>query len=286
MIKIIKTKIKIGSLRVKRSGPWAEDEKMFIADNCQYMDFAQIAEKLGRRPDTVKKYIRDVLGKPVTSSIELSAEYSIKRSPIWNELRGQFTPDELKMFVYYWGRIINQFKDDVLPTEEMQIIDYIRIEILISRLLTQQQKNMEEILEFEKNIKAEKDSGCADIMKIQMLGDQMNMRRAAQQSISKDHKDLVQQKTSILDKMKGSRADRIKMLESSKETILGWIKEIMSNQNIRNKLGIQMAKMRLAMVEEEKRLGSMHTYVDGSKDIPLLTNETVNKYNKDSENVE
>lgn len=263
---------------MKRSGPWAEDEKMFIADNCQYMDFAQIAEKLGRRPDTVKKYIRDVLGKPVTSSIELSAEYSIKRSPIWNELRGQFSQDELKMFVYYWGRIINQFKDDVLPTEEMQIIDYIRIEILISRLLTQQQKNMEEILEFEKNIKEEKDSGCADMMKIQMLGDQMNMRRAAQQSISKDHKDLVQQKTSILDKMKGTREARIKMLEGSKETILGWCKQVLTDQSLRHRLGIQMEKMRLAMKAEEERLGKMHTYVDQTKDIPLLTTDNVEIY--------
>lgn len=260
-----------------RSGPWSEDEKMFISDNCQYMDFAQIAEKLGRRPDTVKKYIRDVLGKPVTSSIELSAEYSIKRSPIWNELRGQFNQDELKMFVYYWGRIINQFKDDVLPTEEMQIIDYIRIEILISRLLTQQQKNMEEILEFERLIKEEKESGN-DLMKIQMLGDQMNMRRLAQQSISKDHKDLVQQKTSILDKMKGTREARIKMLEGSKETILGWCKQILTEQPLRHRLGIQMEKMRLAMKAEEERLAKMHTYVDNTKDLPLLTANTLSIY--------
>ena len=257
---------------VHKGGPFTEDEKIFISDNCSYMDFGQIAEKLGRNPTTVRKFIKNTLGKPITSSIELNAEYSIKRSPIWKELKNQFTEDELKMFVYYWGRIITQFKDDVLPTEEMQIVDYIRLEVMISRLLSQQQKNTLDIVDLERSIEDAKLAG-ADIMRIEMLNTQKAARLSAQQAISREHKDLVDQKTKILDKMKGTRQDRIKMLESSKETLIGWIKDILSSQSLRQKLGTHMAKMRLSMLQEEQRLIAPHTYADGVIDRPILLPE-------------
>lgn len=258
-----------------KGGPFSEDEKIFISDNCGYMDFAQIAEKLGRNPASVRKFIKNTLGKPVTSSIELNAEYSIKRSPIWKELKNQFTEDELKMFVYYWGRIVTQFQDDVLPTEEMQIVDYIRLEIMISRLLTRQHQNSLEIKEIETKLEQERE-GANDPARLDMLSHQVAIRIAAQQAITKEHKELVQQKTSILDKMKGTREARIKLLESSRETFIGWIKQIITKQDLRQKLGTQMAKMRLAMKQEEEKLKQVHTYSDGLQDIPILLPEDIN----------
>lgn len=259
-----------------RGGIWTEDEKNFVAEHCGDMPYTTIAEKIGRKPKSVKKYIQEVLGKSV-SSYELGAEYSIKHSPIWKELKNQFTDEELKMFLYHWMRIYAQFKEDVLATEEMQIVDYVRLEILVNRLLTQQHQNMQEIFSLEKQIEAEQKVSpeLRDLAKVQSLGDQIAMRRAAQQAISKDHKDLIKQKTEILDKMKGTREARIKMLESSKETLIGWIKLIINDATIRNRLGIQMEKMRLAMKHEENRLKQLHRYVDGNYDKPLLAWDTI-----------
>lgn len=257
----------------KRAGPWSEDEKLYIAENCEHLNYQEIADYLGRNREKVKKYIRDTLGKPVTSSIEYNTEYSLKKSPIWRELCIQFTKEELKMFVYHWQRIITQFKDDVLPTEEMQVIDYIRLEILISRLLIQQQKNAEEVESLETILSNErrKPLDQQNIILIQNTSDQIALRRSAQQAISKDHLELTKNKTTILDKMKGTREARIKMLESSKETMLGWIKNIITDGPTRQKLGIQMEKMRLAMKQEEARLRKYHKYHDGSIDIPFLS---------------
>jgi hypothetical protein len=36
--------------------------------------------------------------------------------------------------------------------------------------------------------------------------------------------------------------------------------------------------MRLAMKAEEERLAKMHTYVDNTKDLPLLTSNTLSIY--------
>lgn len=258
-----------------KSGPWSEDEKIYIAENCEHMHYEEIANKIGRNVEKVKKYIRDTLGKPVINSVEVNAEYSIKRSPLWKDLSEQFTKDELRMFLFHWGRIISQFKDDVLPTEEMQVIDYVRLEILINRVLIQQHKNMQELMELEKELAAEKEKTIPDFSKIERCGNLISMRRMAQQQISKDHLELINKKTAILDKMKGTREARIKMLESSKETLIGWMKQIINNATYRTKLGINMEKMRLAMKTEEKRLSKLHKYSDGGKDMPLLTWQTL-----------
>ena len=38
-----------------------------------------------------------------------------------------------------------QFKDDVFHTEEIQIVDTIKLEILMNRILTSQQENMNQV---------------------------------------------------------------------------------------------------------------------------------------------
>jgi hypothetical protein len=53
------------------------------------------------------------------------------------------------MFLYHWGRIISQFKDDVLPTEELQIIDTIKLDILMNRILRTQYETNKTISELE-----------------------------------------------------------------------------------------------------------------------------------------
>jgi hypothetical protein len=45
----------------------------------------------------------------------------------WREIQKQFDENEQELFLYHWSRIISQFRDDVLPTEELQVIDAIKI---------------------------------------------------------------------------------------------------------------------------------------------------------------
>ena len=63
------------------------------------------------------------------------AQYDLTFRPYWVELQQQFTDDELKLFQYHWARIISQFKDDIIPTEELQVVDLIKLELLMNRAL-------------------------------------------------------------------------------------------------------------------------------------------------------
>lgn len=269
---------------MKKSGPWSESDKLFIQENCELLHYEEIAAHLGKNAKRVKEYIRDILSKPIGSSFETNKDYSIKQSPIWKDLKKQFTDDELKMFLYQWLQMITQFKEDVLPTEEMQIVDCVKLAILMNRMLMQQQKNMNEIAELETAIMTEKKKPIAEQNQLQLdiKGQELTLRRIAQKDIAKDYLDTQKQKNSMFTQMKGTRQDRIKHLESSKESFLGWVKQIFTNPALRKKCGVEMEKMRLAMKKEEQRLSELHMYSDNQLDFPLLNSETITNVQNES----
>ena len=75
--------------------------------------------------------------------------------------------------------------------------------------------------------------------------------------------------------MKATREQRIKRLEDSKQTFIGWVRNLMSNPDVRQELGVEMEKMRLAMENEAERLSEYHKYEDGTIDQPFLTPDSV-----------
>ena len=50
----------------------------------------------------------------------------------------------------------SQFRDDVFHTEEMQIIDTIKLEILMNRVLKGQKDSHDQIVEYQRMIEQEK----------------------------------------------------------------------------------------------------------------------------------
>ena len=60
------------------------------------------------------------------------------------------------MFEFHFKKMWSQFKDDVFHTEEMQIIDTIKLEILMNRILKSQRDNLEEVLVAENLVREEK----------------------------------------------------------------------------------------------------------------------------------
>ena len=184
---------------------------------------------------------------------------------------------ELEMFVFHWKRIVSQFRDDVLPTEELQVIDAIKLELLMNRALKEQQANMVAIEEIEKDIEDEKDKspGDRDIDYIFNLERQVAVHRAAQESIARDYKDLQTKKNAMLKELKGTREQRIKRLEDSKETFASWIQALVQHPDMREELGVEMEKMRLSMEKERVRLAEYHKYEDGLVDQPFLTPDSV-----------
>ena len=260
-----------------KKGRFTKTEQEFIKNNHREMSVLDFATHLDRDPASVESYVKDKIGNTTLDDREIEALHDLQNRPFWKDLEKQFSEEELQSLLYHWGRIITQFRDDVLPTEELQIIDAIKLEILMNRALIGQQDNMRSIDQFQDAVTVEKnkDLELQDKDYIYNLERQIAVCRAAQDSLTRDYKDLQTKKAAMLKDLKATREQRIKRLEDSKQTFIGWVRNLMSNPDTRREMGIEMEKMRLAMKQEEKRLSEYHQYEDGGIDQPFLTPDTV-----------
>ena len=258
-----------------RKGRISKDEERTIARLVDSMTPEDIAKKLDRDVESVTQFIKRKFKKGLTN--EEFAAYSLEDRPYWVELRQQFTEDELGLFKYHWSRIISQFKDDVFPTEELQVVDVIKLEILMNRCLKGNKENIEQINVYDQMIKDERsrDKDQQDTDYIINLERQVASLRASQESLNRDYRELQAKKASMLREMKGTREQRIKRLEDSKQSFTSWVAAMMQDPERMKRYGIEMEKMKVAMGKEEERLASFHKYEDGTVDQPFLTPETV-----------
>jgi chromosome segregation ATPase len=137
--------------------------------------------------------------------------------------------------------------------------------------------NIEQISTYEKMVRDErsKDKDQQDMDYIINLERQVASLRASQESLNRDYRELQTKKAAILREMKGTREQRIKRLEDSKQSFTSWVANLLQSPDLMKKYGIEMEKMRVAMKKEEERLSSFHKYEDGTIDQPLLSPDTV-----------
>ncbi len=258
-----------------RKGRLSDDEKRFINRTAPSMTVEDIAKKLDRSVSAIDKYLKEEL--QIGLSASEAAGYQLEQRPYFTELRQQFTEDELQLFKYHWGRIISQFKDDVFPTEELQVVDVIKLEILMNRCLKGNKENIEQINTYDHMIQDERsrDKDQQDYDYIINLERQMASLRASQESLNRDYRELQVKKGAMLKEMKGTREQRIKRLEESKQSFTSWVAAMLQDPERMKAYGREMEKMRIAMQKEGERLSVFHTYEDGTVDQPFLTPDTI-----------
>ena len=260
-----------------KKGRLSKEDMSFIEANAEVLSPEQIASELDRDPDSIKDWISRNIGFSEKQKKEAAVANELKSRPYYRELKYQFNDEELEMFEFHFKKMWSQFKDDVFHTEEMQIIDTIKLEILMNRILKGQQDNQNQISTYETLIREEKavDKDQRDMDYIINLERQIAILRASQETLSKDYKDLQARKATMLKDLKGTREQRIKQIEDSKQTFASLVKHIATDETFRNKIGIDMEKMRIAMLNEKERLSEYHNYEDGTVDQPFLTPDTL-----------
>ena len=259
----------------KRGGRLSKKEKDTIKGLIDSLTVEDIADKLNRSYDAINDYVKNEL-KLGLSSVEKAA-YTLEDRPYWVELKAQFTSEELDLFKYHWSKIISQFKDDVFPTEEIQVVDVIKLELLMNRCLKGNKSNIDQINTYDTMLQDERcrDKDQQDRDYIINLERQLASLRASQESLNRDYRELQAKKSAMLKEMKGTREQRIKRLEDSKLSFTSWVAAMLQDPDLMKKYGIEMEKMRLAMKREEERLSEFHTFDDGTVDQPFLTPDTV-----------
>lgn len=263
-------------VKPKTSGRLSREEMAAIENFAGDISASEIAKRLNRSIEPIVKYMEKV-GKGATrvANFATQAEYDLKSRPYWKQLVNQFDQDEIDLFLYHWKTIVAQFHKDILPTEEMQIVDMVKLDVLMNRALNTQKENMRRIQVYEDMAVKESRKEERDQELVFNLEKQVAILKAAHETLSREYKDLQDKKLKMFTQLKATREQRIEKLESNKETFAGLINKLIRDPEFVADANREMEMMRLAVAAEKARLSDYHTYEDGDIDSPLLNAETV-----------
>ena len=264
----------------KKRGQLSLDEEKFIRENIQTLTIDQIATTLNRNPAPIKRYISE--SNLYQSSDQQKEDELLKQKlygkSFWSEIKKQFDDEtgELEYFENVWVNLIKQFREDVLPAEELQIKQFITIDILINRSMKERKRHISETEKLQRLVdkEYEKPEDQRDIPKLANLETQLTFARNSIASYTNEYTKLLTEQQKISKDLKATREQRIKRIEDGKSSWVGLIR-MLEDEEIREKEGREMVILNMATDKAKQKLSEYHTYQDGKIDMPLLTPENV-----------
>jgi hypothetical protein len=260
----------------KKRGQLSLDEEQYIRDNVSSLTIDQIADGLNRHIAPVERYIKE---SKITSqsSDDKILKQKLHTKTFWNEIEKQFdeSSGELEYFENTWVGLIKQFREDVLPAEELQIKQFITIDILINRSMKERKRHISDTEKLQTQVDKEyaKPEDQRDIPKLANLETQLSFARNSIANYTNEYTKLLNEQQKISKDLKATREQRIKRIEDGKSSWVGLIR-MLEDEEVREKEGKQMEIMALASLNSRNQLSQYHNYADNTLDSPLLTPET------------
>ena len=263
----------------KKRGQLSLDEEKFIRENIETLSPEQIATSLNRNVEPINRYIDE---NQLYAIHEKSENEVLRRKlhskTFWNEILRQFDQEsgELEYFENTWIGLIKQFREDVLPAEELQIKQFITIDILINRSMKERKRHISETEKLQRLVDKEYDKPETerDIPKLANLETQLSFARNSIASYTNEYTKLLSEQQKISKDLKATREQRIKRIEDGKSSWVGLIR-MLEDETLREKEGREMEILSLATEKAKQKLYSYHQFADNKVDSPLLTPESL-----------
>ena len=264
----------------KKRGQLSNDEMEFIRDNVGSMTIEDIATSLNRSTKPIEKYI--VQNKLSFDKEENKTDETLRlklhAKTFWPEIERQFdyNTGELSYFENTWVGLVKQFREDVLPAEELQIKQFITIDILINRSMKERKRHIAETERLQQKVDEEynKPEDQRDMPKLTNLETQLSYARNSIASYTNEFTKLLSEQQKIGKDLKATREQRIKRIEDGKSSWVGLIR-MLEDELIREKEGKEMEIIALAAEKAKQILYENHQYSDGKVDQPILTPESL-----------
>jgi hypothetical protein len=264
----------------KKRGQLSLDEEKFITDNIKTLSIDDIAEQLNRNAAPVKRYVIEnrLLEDDTVVNDEKYLKDKLHSKTFWSEIVKQFDNDsgELEYFENIWINLIRQFREDVLPAEELQIKQFITIDILINRSMKERKRHIAETERLQRQVDSEyeKSEDQRDIPKLANLETQLSFARNSIANYTNEYTKLLGEQQKISKDLKATREQRIKRIEDGKSSWVGLIR-MLEDEAIREREGREMEIINIATQKATKDLQQYHSYADKTLDRPFLTPESV-----------
>lgn len=264
----------------KKRGQLSLDEEKFIRDHINSMSLEDISSQLNRNIDPIKRYVTE---NQLYEPEEDKAEYHLLKQKLhgktfWKEISRQFDSEsgELEYFEDVWINLIKQFREDVLPAEELQIKQFITIDILINRSMKERKRHISETEKLQKLVDVEytKPEDQRDIPRLANLEAQLSFARNSIASYTNEYTKLLGEYQKVSKDLKATREQRIKRIEDGKSSWVGLIR-MLEEEDVREREGREMAILAMATDKAREQLYNYHQYQDNKVDIPVLNNDSI-----------
>lgn len=271
----------------KKRGKLSIDEERYIRENVSELSIEQIADAINRTAKPVERFIiENNLGVSTFTEQQNNKTLITKlhSKTFWNEIVRQFdeTTGELEYFENTWIGLIKQFREDVLPAEEMQIKQFITIDILINRSMKERKRHIQETERLQREVEQEYrlSEDARDIAKLANLETQLSFARNSIANYTNEYTKLLNEQQKISKDLKATREQRIKRIEDGKSSWIGLIR-MLEDEEIREKEGREMEIMAMAVNNSKVKLRELYQYADENIDNPLLNCDTMEEEVKD-----
>jgi hypothetical protein len=248
----------------------------FVKDNKTAREIAPI---LKRAVAQIEAYILKFYGISDEGPSQVGAEFlrHLRKSEHWKFLQQHYTKEELNYYETLYGKVMAQFHEDILPTEELQVLQALDAVILVNRHKKSRKSVEDRLTELNTLIeinKIEAEDNEALQEKILSWESQRQLLFSQANARTKDFTELTKKFDETIGKLKGTREQRIKNVESSRQSWTSLIKTL-QDRKVREKEGRHMEMFRMATDKAEAGLREPHKYENGEVDQPLLSSEDV-----------
>ena len=242
----------------RKRGQLGLEEEEFIRNNIGVISIEEIAEKLNRTTKPIEKYISESkIGIKTIDEQEndKTLRQKLHAKTFWTEIERQFdeSTGELAYFEDTWIGLVKQFREDVLPAEELQIKQFITIDILINRSMKERKRHIADTEKLQVKVDEEysKPEDQRDIAKLANLETQLSFARNSIANYTNEYTKLLNEQQKISKDLKATREQRIKRIEDGKSSWVGLIR-MLEDEDIREKEGREMAIMAMATQKTRK----------------------------------
>ena len=259
----------------KKRGKLSIDEMNFIRQNCFNISIEEIAGTLNRTKTPVQKFIDKENLKMRNMSDDEHLLVGLRDRYYYKELKKQFGDPELIFFEHQWIDYFKQFSEDVTHTEEMEILEVIRTEVLINRGMEDRQEVLRNIARLNKLIEDEMDKPPAtrDTQALASFQTQLGAAISSKSAYINEHEKLLTKKERLLKDLKGTREQRKRNADDAKTNFTSWLRQLDSKE-FRQQEGFDMEVHRVAAEKAMDKLAQYHEYEDGTVDQPMLNSDT------------
>lgn len=261
----------------KKRGQLSLEEEKYIRDSFGNLSLEEIALHLNRNTAPIKKYIEKAdIQDSDTQKITDQLRLKLHAKNFWPEIKKQFDSDsgELKYFEDVWVNLVKQFREDVLPAEELQIKQFITIDILINRSMKERKRHITDTEKLQQEVDREYKlpEDQRDTAKLTNLETALSFARNSIANYTNEYTKLLGEQQKISKDLKATREQRIKRIEDGKSSWVGLIR-MLEDEELREKQGKEMEILKMATAKVHEDFKELHTYQDGSVDKPFLLPE-------------